>query len=346
MGLFRLFRYALVSVALVWLGAPEGFAQDNRGVIEGWVFLEGTRDGVPGATVRADPPEFQPDGTRESLATTVESDVNDGNGRFTVNWLRSGIWNVTASAEGFVDVRLRVEVTQIGSNRCTQTQQIRCKAPIEFHMEAVKADADLEVEEFLGEIVLEGQVTTAELEQAKAGLLAADDAYNAADYRTAIAGYEQLMETWPQMAALQEDIGDAYRSLGQFADALAAYDRFLAGESDNEVIERKIARTRLLAGDLDAAQDLATTGGAASPEDLYNLGEVAFGEGNVDVAAEWYEKSVAADPEWEPPVFKLALVALNRGDIEGAKVLFQKVLDLAPNSPEGAQAQATLGALP
>ena len=55
------------------------------------------------------------------------------------------------------------------------------------------------MDEFLGEIVLEGQVTTAELEQAKAGLLAADDAYNAADYRTAIAGYEQLMETWPQM---------------------------------------------------------------------------------------------------------------------------------------------------
>ena len=71
-------------------------------------------------------------------------------------------------------------------------------------------------------------------------------------------------------------------------------------------------------------------GAAASPEDLYNLGEVAFGEGNVDVAAEWYEKSVAADPEWEPPVFKLALVALNRGDIEGAKVLFQKVLGPGP----------------
>ena len=121
MGLFRLFRYALVSVALVWLGAPEGFAQDNRGVIEGWVFLEGTRDAVPGATVRADPPEFQPAGTRESLATTVESDVNDGNGRFTVNWLRSGIWNVTASAEGFVDVRLRIEVTQIGSNPVSYT---------------------------------------------------------------------------------------------------------------------------------------------------------------------------------------------------------------------------------
>ena len=102
----------------------------------------------------------------------------------------------------------------------------------------------------------------------------------------------------------------------------------------------------VLAGDLDAAQDLAATGGSASPEDLYNLGEVAFGEGNVDAAADWYEKAVAADPDWEPPVFKLALVALNRGDIEGAKVLFQKVIDLAPNSPEGAQAEATLAALP
>ena len=345
MGLSRLFRYALASVALVLLGAPEGFAQD-RGVIEGWVFLEGTREPVPGAVVRADPPEFQPDGTVESLAVPVDSDVDEGNGRFSVNWLRSGIWNVTASAESFVDVRLRIEVTQNGSNLCTATQMIRCKAQIEFHMEAVKADAELEVEEFLGEIVLEGQGSSVELEQAKAGLLAADEAYNAADYRTAIAGYEQLMETWPQMAALQEDIGDAYRSLGQFEDALAAYDRFLAGESDNDVIERKIARTRLLAGDLDAAQDLAATGGSASPEDLYNLGEVAFGEGNVAAAADWYEKAVAADPDWEPPVFKLALVALNRGDIEGAKVLFQKVVDLAPNSPEGAQAEATLAALP
>ena len=95
MGLSRLFRYALVSVALVLLGTSEGFAQD-RGVIEGWVFLEGTRDAVPGATVRADPPEFQPDGTRESLAVPVEADFDEGNGRFMVNWLRSRIWNLTA----------------------------------------------------------------------------------------------------------------------------------------------------------------------------------------------------------------------------------------------------------
>ena len=82
------------------------------------------------------------------------------------------------------------------------------------------------------------------------------------------------------------------------------------------------------------------------PEDLYNLGEVAFQAGNVEAAAGWYEKSAAADPSWESPVFKLALVALNRGDIEAAKALFQKVVDLAPDSQEGAQAKATIAALP
>ena len=75
-------------------------------------------------------------------------------------------------------------------------------------------------------------------------------------------------------------------------------------------------------------------------------GEVAFQKGNVDDAAGWYKKSAAADPSWESPVFKLGMVALNRGDIEGAKVLFQKVIDLAPDSEEGAQAKATLAALP
>ena len=46
------------------------------------------------------------------------------------------------------------------------------------------------------------------------------------------------------------------------------------------------------------------------------------------------------------PIFKLALVALNKGDIDTAKMHFQKCVDLDPNSEEGTQATATLAALP
>ena len=347
MSVYRLICFVLVAVVALSLGAVPARAQDDQGVIRGWVFIEGgDRDGVPDAVVTAEPPAYQADGiTEETLAITVEADVSD-NGRFNLNWLRSGIWNVTASAEGFSDVRLRIEVTQ-GTAResyaCTETQVQKCQDPVEFHLARLKTEANVTVDAALGD------AEDTEREEARLQLTAADDAYNAGDYWTAISSYDQLLESWPQMAMLHEDRGDAYRSLGQFAEALAAYELFLATEPEADVVEaveRKMVRARLLAGDLDAAGDLASAGGDASREDLYNLGEVAFQQGNIDDAAGWYEKSAAADPTWEAPVFKLGMVALNRGDMEGAKVFFRTVVELAPDSPEGVQAAATLSALP
>jgi len=52
------------------------------------------------------------------------------------------------------------------------------------------------------------------------------------------------------------------------------------------------------------------------------------------------------DPNWGDPLFKLALVALNKGDMETAKQFFEKVIAVAPNSEVAAQAKATLDSLP
>ncbi len=345
MSVSRLVSFSLVAVAAFSIGTSESQAQDDQGVIRGWVFMEGgNREPVPGSYVTAEPPEVGADGiTPETLAREVDVDV-DENGRFSINWLRSGIWNVIASAEGFSDTLLRVEVTQgRESFACTATQFQRCQDPVEFHLARLKTEANLTVDAALGD------AEDSERERAREQLTAADAAYNAGNYLVAASAYTQLLETWPQMTELHEDLGDAHRSLGQFGEALSAYEAFLATELEDEVVEaveRKMARVRLLAGDLDAADDLAAVGGDASREDLYNLGEVAFQQGNVDDAAGWYEKSAAADPTWESPVFKLGMVSLNRGDIDGAKVFFQKVIELAPDSPEGAQAAATLEALP
>ncbi len=186
-------------------------------------------------------------------------------------------------------------------------------------MAPLKSGAELKVEQALATVEIPDDV----LEQAKVDLLAADAAYNSKDYRTAIGGYNKVMATYPQITSLHQDIGDAHRALAEFANAIAAYERFMAAEPEDEAIERKIARTKLLAGDLGAAQDLAAAGGEASREDLYNLGEVAFNKGDIDDDAGWYEKAVAADPSWAPPIYKLGFVALNKGDLERAKSLFQ-----------------------
>ncbi len=335
----RILRWLLVPSAAFSIGAPEGFAQES-GRLQGRVFIEGTRDPVEGAVVRLDPPMYQADGfSLETMAKTVET-VTDSGGRFAFTFLRSGLWEATVSAEGYFDTLGRIEVTQILSKRCSPTQQRYCKLPIDFYMPPVKSDSELKAETALVD------VPDFQLDQAKIDLTAADNAYNAGDFRTALAGYNQLISAWPHWYLLHQEIGDAHRGLSEFEEALASYERFLIAEPDNEGVKRKIPRTKLLMGDLDAAGELVAAGGDASREDHYNLGEVEFEKGNIDVAAGWYEKAVAADPTWEWPVFKLGMVALNQGDIEGAKARFQKVIDLAPDSEAGAQAKATLTALP
>ena len=337
----RRFLHGVSAAAILLLGPPEGLAQQEEGRIQGRVFIEGTRDPVVGAFVRADPPLFSPNGDRLQLAEAMETVTDDG-GRFALTWMRSGIWNTIVMAEGYEDAQLRIEVTQRRSNACTPTKMQNCIQPIEYYMVPLKADADDQVESILAAL----DVEETELDRTVAELSAADDAYNRQDYRTAIDGYSRLLARWPQMTTLHQDVGDAHRALAEFDAAIAAYERYRAAAPDDAAIERKIARAQLLMGDLAAARDLAAAGGDASPEDLYNLGEVAFSEGDVAAAAGWYEKSAAADPEWAPPVFKLGMVALNRGDLEAAKSLFQQVVDIAPDSEEAVQAQGILAALP
>ncbi len=90
---------------------------------------------------------------------------------------------------------------------------------------------------------------------------------------------------------------------------------------------------------LKPGQALAAAAEEGGREVFWNAGEVAFASGNVDEAAAWYEKAHEADPTWGKPLFKLALVALNRGDTEAAVKYFEQVVEVDPSSAEGAQAK-------
>ena len=182
-----------------------------------------------------------------------------------------------------------------------------------------------------------------------AALSAADALYKAEDWEGAIAGYEALLEKLPMLTNLHLQIGNALRAMGNYDEAIAAYERLKAADPSNTEANTEIARTKMAMGDFEAAsEELAAVASRldASREDLYNLGELEFAKGAVDEAAAWYEKAAMVDPNWGKPLFKLALVALNRGDTATAKELLQKVIDVDPDSEESAQAAATIAALP
>ena len=310
-------RCALVAALLVAIAVP-AMAQ-GQGRATGQVLDE---DGNPmaGVKVTAENPTANP--------PIFESET-DSNGRFAILGMVSGQWNFTAEIDGYQP-----------SSRPRPITQTR-NAP--FDLTLVRIRHPLEVA--LGETALEGL----DPEAIDAELTAADAAFNAQQWGDAIAGYQSVLAQLPQLSTLHVQIGNAYAQQSQPQEAIASYERALVDDPDNRDAQSGIAHAKLAMGDLEAASEgLAQAASRlnASREDFYNLGEIEFARGDVDTAAGWYEKATMADPKWGKPLFKLALVALNKGDIETAKKYFQQVVDVDPNSEEGAQAQATLSALP
>ena len=315
----RLIALGSLTVALlIGVSAAPVLAQ-GQGRVSGTVVDE---EGNPmeGVLVVAEHPELNP----FRFEATTGSD-----GRYAILGFRSGQWNFTASLEGYHD--------NTGPSQIRQGQN----QPVNFTLSRIRHPLELA----LGEAALEGLDPVA----LEAELEAADVAYNGEDWDAAIAAYSAILEKLPQMSGIHLQIGNAHRANGDYEAALAAYERMREADPTNEQVEAEIARTKLSMGDFEAAsQELAAaaSGLDAQPADLYNLGELEFAKGAVDEAAMWYEKAVMVDPTWGKPLFKLALVALNKGDTETAKEYFEKVVAVDPDSEEGAQAKATLAALP
>lgn len=307
-------RHLIVAVLLLGLAAP-ALAQSGR--MSGRVVDGETGDPIVGAQITIQKPG---DDTREALT--------DDDGRFSLIGFSSGQWQVYVRAEGYQDDLGNVNVTQSTT------------PAVDFELARVRHA----LVQALGEDAMEGL----DPDEIEAELEAADAAFNAEDWDAAIAGYTSLMEKLPQLTNLYSQIGQAYRARGDYQEALEAFEMRLATDPDNENVSADIARTKLAMGDFSAQEELAAaaSGLDASREDLYNLGELEFAQGAVDAAAGWYEKAAMVDPNWALPVFKLALVALNKGDFEGAKEHFRRVVELDPNSEEGTQSSATLAALP
>jgi tetratricopeptide (TPR) repeat protein len=149
----------------------------------------------------------------------------------------------------------------------------------------------------------------------------------------------------PSLSVINLQIAAAYRNKKDYDSAIAAYNELLKADPNNEKAIVGIGMTNLEKGDLKAAEDTLTKA-AQSPkptrEVFYNLGEVKFAKGATDEAATWYQKAVDLDPSWGKPLFKLALVQLNKGDKDATIKALEKVIAADPMSPEATQAKAVI----
>lgn len=314
----RSFR-AACAMALVLGFAASAPAQVGR--VSGIVRDEGGQP-IKGATIRAE----NPDAPLGSLTAAT-----DDKGRFAIIGLARGEWMFTAEAPGFQPQFNEINIVRVSTPQ----------PPMMFSLTKAIVRPPAGVE----------GVTAKELQFQ---LAAADTLFQQQKFEDAVAIYRSILRGAPSLGIINLQIGAAYRSAKEYDKAIAAYNDLLKTEPENAKATIGVALAHLEKGDAQAAEQVLARAAAApgSPgpsgqagpgrDVFYNLAELKLARNQTDEAAGWYQKAAAADASWGKPLYKLGMIAMNKGDTDAAVKAMTQLLAVDPTSPEAAQARAAL----
>jgi tetratricopeptide (TPR) repeat protein len=143
-------------------------------------------------------------------------------------------------------------------------------------------------------------------------------------------------------------IAQVKRLKKDYDGAIASYQKVLAADPNNDKAKIEIGMTYLEKSDFANAEKTlmeVAQSVSANREVFYNLGEVKFVKGEIEEASAWYQKAADADPSWGKPLYKLALVQLNKGDKSATLKALERVIAADPTSQEAAQAKTVIDQL-
>jgi tetratricopeptide (TPR) repeat protein len=183
-----------------------------------------------------------------------------------------------------------------------------------------------------------------------------DEAYKAGKYAEARAEYEKVLALKPELAStLHELIARCYSQEGNFAKAVEHLEKQIAAQPDN-VNARIVAASEALRGNmLDKGLELLKgipDGAIKDPEIYYNIAAIlrnqpdaATNAASGTLAAEYLTKVIALDPRHVDAYMQRGLTYLGLQKLPQAKADFQKVIELAPGTPNADIAQKALASL-
>jgi len=322
MKFYKATRYIVLAVMiLAFAGMPEGlFAQAGRGKgrLRG-IVKNPAGDPVVNAKVQI---IFHGDQNIKHNTTT-----ND-NGRFSVNGLSGGNWQIFVSAEGYKDAQMTQDIKQVPDNPWAQ---IFMKKP---------------APEVIAKNQLSGDATLIE----KGKQLHAE-----ANYDEAIEVFNEFLTKQPDFYQTHILIGNVYKDKGELDAAMASFKKALeiapTDGTDIPVIAQAnsaIGDLYIRKNDLDTAQKFFQKSLNLNPKDeilAYNVGEIFFANAKTDEAIKYFQLALSIKPNWALPYQKIGYAYLNSADYKNAIAAFNKFLELDPQSDEAATIQELITSL-
>lgn len=151
--------------------------------------------------------------------------------------------------------------------------------------------------------------------------------------------YREAARLAPRSALARERLGDTLYDLGRGDDALAAY-REAAALSTESAFTARIGAARVLEEkrDFKGARAELTQGLEKAPTNLFLLlsrGNLAARAGDKKAALADAERAVHLKSDNVPALYQYGVALLDDGQVPQAGATFDRLLHLAPKSPEG-----------
>ena len=160
------------------------------------------------------------------------------------------------------------------------------------------------------------------------------DAYERHQLDRAIAIGRELVAAQPKMAAGRELLAFVLQQREQISDAIANLREAvrLGGETQSARVQLALLLTESGKSN-EAVKILAPMAQSNDPDVLNAYGIALADQGDVDRAAQQFQRVLQADPNNAPALQNLGIVALRRDDVRSAQEYLSRALALNPRLP-------------
>ncbi|MDQ7005714.1 MAG: tetratricopeptide repeat protein [Acidobacteriota bacterium] len=135
----------------------------------------------------------------------------------------------------------------------------------------------------------------------------------------------------------------------ELEQAAALLEQVVTLDPENVAALKELANCYLQTDQKEKAEEIlakvASLGGSQDPAVLYNLGADAFNNKDFKTAAEYFEKTIAADSNFAEAFLQLGYCKLNLGEIPAAVENLKKFVEMRPDSPATPDAKAIVQSL-
>jgi Flp pilus assembly protein TadD len=305
--------------------AATGHAQAWRGMgrMQGTVTEAGSAKAVAGAIVTL----------RSVKAGNVGPEVvTDKKGKWAALGLLGGTWHIDIAAEGYHTKQLAVELSEVTR-----------MPPMKIELEPLPPP---EPEPETREVVQVGGQTVGP--EIAAAIELGNRYMEEQKFKEAVVEYEKAQTALQTNLPLKQALARAYYASGQLAPAVNLLRQVYEASPDEPTNALLYANLLLEDGQLEPARKVLDGIPQESLRDatvLINVGILFLNKNEPAGARDYFTRALKIDEKRAETYYYRGLAAVQQGDRAAARADFEKTIELAPESPEAAEAKEMLKAL-